>query len=143
VLGDATPEMFPEYAPNFQLGFHQNSFNAGAAQQSTERNFIAVPTPMHFHPGMLTTSAGQFFVAGWPGSLSGAIPSQPMSVANVNTCSIGQVLGDIERKDTNLASGRVAPTLHGKPPEQDGIVCPVAVFVDLSVLKERGGSARF
>jgi hypothetical protein len=132
-VGDATPEVFPEYAPSFQLPG------------------VAAP---RFPPGTLNTAVGHPMPLPWPASHS-SIPARDknlsaprhLSEQTVRPCGVGpsKVFSSARAaaaEGVSLVAARRVTAPHASSPHgklQDGPPCPAAVYVDLSGLKEKTG----
>jgi len=132
-LGDQTPESWPEFAPSFRMDMQQpNSFQGAPPMVLPSPGINALPPFVPMWSSQVACPLGMFFDVNSLSVASASVPSNPLhSTLNSSQC------GDGFSALPNKASTLKAP-LGKKPSQGADDACPVAVYVDLSALKERG-----
>jgi len=141
-LGDQTPEYWPEFAPSFRMDIQQP--NSLQAPPLTVIPCPSINTPQTFvpmWPSQLASPLGMVF-DGNSSSVSGARVSlnSANSLSNKAQCEDG-----FNVCSSNVSAAKAipskAPAMKVPPKKKfwQGTedACPVAVYVDLSALKER------
>lgn len=135
-LGDQTPESWPEFAPSFCVDWQQPDTLQGRPVMISGPAITSVPQLWPMWPCQVAWAQGTVF------------QGSALDVVNMSACANPQILAHHPPSVDGAVDGLVDATSSSKAPVDsststpgtDGPPCPVAVYVDLSALRERVNS---
>lgn len=152
-LGDQTPEAWPAFAPSFCIDMQQPANYQEAAINSVplmpSPAITGVPSLMPMWPGQIAYPLGMVFGGAvsqnpMPPPLSNNAPYRETSLGQPADCVAdtahlpkAPVDRSTSKPKTITASKKPVRAAHTEVGADDD-ACPVAVYVDLSALRERG-----
>lgn len=141
-LGDQTPESWPEFAPSFRMETQQPSSFQGPPPVAIP-GVNALPPFVPMWSSQVACPLGMVFDGNLFSVATASVPSNTLHSSSLNSSQCVDGFSALPNKASTLKAPLANPqsktTILGKKPSQGADdACPVAVYVDLSALKERG-----
>jgi len=147
-LGDQTPEAWPEFAPSFRIDAQQPVNYQDTPMIMPNPVISGVPSLMPLWPGQVACPLGVVFNGNFLNvnmAVPQSAPTPPPPLYNAAPFSAADK-APAPKAPADSGTSKFKPVGGGKKPSNgahpDGDAddaCPVAVYVDLSALRERGG----